>query len=151
MDLRYLRDLWTTVERVAGRVAPLPCRSDLGIVYTALHGTGYRLVPAILERLGFSNVTLVEEQCVPDGNFPTLEYPNPEDPSAFDLAIKTEGLAREGDRCYFWLPIRTVTGLGHASGTETDTNSLPATSSACFWSTLWWLTVWRRETVSRTV
>lgn len=99
MDLRYLRDLWTTVERVAGRVAPLPCRSDLGIVYTALHGTGYRLVPAILERLGFSNVTLVEEQCVPDGNFPTLEYPNPEDPSAFDLAIKTaEGLAARGRR-----------------------------------------------------
>ena len=104
---------------------------------------GYRLVPAILERLGFSNVTLVEEQCVPDGNFPTLEYPNPEDPSAFDLAIKTaEGLAARGRRpLLLWLPIRTVTGLGHASGTETDTNSLPATSSACFWSTLWWLTV----------
>lgn len=68
--------------------------SDLKIVYTPLHGTGNIPVNTILNKLGFKNVYIVEEQRLPDGNFPTVSYPNPEDPKAFDLAIK---LAKEKD------------------------------------------------------
>ena len=60
----------------------------LKIVYTPLHGTGGKLVRRILNELGFENVYVVEEQIKPDGDFPTVEYPNPEDPRAFELAIE---------------------------------------------------------------
>ena len=69
-------------------------QKDLKIVYTPLHGTGNIPVNTILKRLGFTNVYTVEEQRLPDGNFPTVSYPNPEDPAAFDLALK---LAKEKD------------------------------------------------------
>lgn len=65
---------------------------DIKIVYTPLNGTGKVPVLRVLKELGFENVYTVKEQSEPDGNFPTLKYPNPEDPAAFDLALK---LARE--------------------------------------------------------
>ncbi|PSR56415.1 phosphoglucomutase [Adhaeribacter arboris] len=61
---------------------------DLKIVYTPLHGTGITLVPRILAKMGFTNVTIVEEQATPDGNFPTVIYPNPEEKEAMSLALK---------------------------------------------------------------
>lgn len=61
---------------------------DLKIVYTPLNGTGLVPVTRILKELGFENVSVVEKQAQPDGNFPTLEYPNPEDKKAFALALK---------------------------------------------------------------
>ncbi|MDQ4140254.1 MAG: phospho-sugar mutase, partial [Bacteroidota bacterium] len=61
---------------------------NLKIVYTPLHGTGITLVPRILAKLGFTNVTIVEEQATPDGNFPTVIYPNPEEKEAMSLALK---------------------------------------------------------------
>ena len=67
---------------------------DLKIVYTPLHGTGKKLATRILEELGFSNVYVVKEQAQPDGKFPTVAYPNPEDPASFELALK---LAKEVD------------------------------------------------------
>lgn len=60
---------------------------DLKIVYTPLHGTGNVPVQTILRELGFENVYVVPEQEKPDGNFPTVSYPNPEDPKAFALAL----------------------------------------------------------------
>lgn len=60
---------------------------DIKIVYTPLHGTGNIPVRKVLERLGFKNVYVVEEQAKPDGNFPTVSYPNPEDPKAFEMAL----------------------------------------------------------------
>ena len=63
-------------------------QNDLKIVYTSIHGTGITLVPKILERLGFTNVHIVEEQAIPDGNFPTVVYPNPEEREAMTLALK---------------------------------------------------------------
>ena len=60
---------------------------DIKIVYTPLHGTGVTLVPAILQRLGFTNVTMVKEQAINDGNFPTVKSPNPEEKSALEMAI----------------------------------------------------------------
>ncbi len=61
---------------------------DLKIVYTPLHGAGRILVPAILQKFGFRNVTIVAEQAIADGNFPTVKSPNPEEHSALDLAIQ---------------------------------------------------------------
>lgn len=67
---------------------------DIKIVYTPLHGTGNLPVRRVLKELGFKQVYVVEEQEKPDGNFPTVSYPNPEDPKAFALALK---LAEEVD------------------------------------------------------
>ena len=64
----------------------------LSIVYTPLHGTGNIPVRRVLSELGFSKVYVVKEQELPDGNFPTVKYPNPESKAAFELALK---LAKE--------------------------------------------------------
>ncbi|WP_199140876.1 phospho-sugar mutase [Pedobacter sp. ASV12] len=61
---------------------------DLKIVYSPIHGTGITLVPKALAQFGFTNVTIVEEQSKPDGNFPTVVYPNPEEKEALTLALK---------------------------------------------------------------
>ncbi len=63
-------------------------QSDLKIVYTPIHGTGITLVPQALERFGFRNVTIVDEQSTPDGNFPTVGYPNPEESEAMAIGLK---------------------------------------------------------------
>ncbi len=67
---------------------------QMKIVYTPLHGSGITLVPRILEELGFENVYIVSEQEEPDSSFPTIDYPNPEDPTVYELALK---LARQVD------------------------------------------------------
>ncbi|MBL7749262.1 MAG: phospho-sugar mutase, partial [Chitinophagaceae bacterium] len=61
---------------------------DLKIVYTPIHGTGITLLPDVLKRFGFDNVHIVKEQSVPDGNFPTVAYPNPEESEAMSLGLK---------------------------------------------------------------
>lgn len=61
---------------------------DLKIVYTPIHGTGITLMPQVLQRFGFTNVTIVEEQATPDGNFPTVVYPNPEESEAMSIGLK---------------------------------------------------------------
>ncbi len=63
-------------------------QSDLKIVYTPIHGTGIKLVPEVLKRFGFKNVHIVQEQAVPDGNFPTVVYPNPEESEAMSIGLK---------------------------------------------------------------
>jgi phosphoglucomutase len=63
-------------------------QKDLKIVYSPIHGTGITLVPKALAQFGFTNLTLVEEQSTPDGNFPTVVYPNPEEKEALSLALK---------------------------------------------------------------
>jgi len=67
---------------------------DIKIVYTPIHGTGITLIPRCLKEMGFSNVTLVDEQAVISGDFPTVVSPNPEEPAALDMAIRK---AREID------------------------------------------------------
>jgi len=61
---------------------------NLCIVYTPIHGTGIKLVPEVLQRFGFSNVHVVDEQATPDGNFPTVAYPNPEEKETMSLGLK---------------------------------------------------------------
>ena len=63
-------------------------QKDLKIVYSPIHGTGITLVPKALAQFGFENVILVDEQITPDGNFPTVIYPNPEEKEALTLALK---------------------------------------------------------------
>ncbi|HEX6181201.1 MAG TPA: phospho-sugar mutase, partial [Chitinophagaceae bacterium] len=60
---------------------------NLTIVYTPIHGTGITLVPEVLKRFGFTNVHIVEEQSEPDGNFPTVVYPNPEESEAMSIGL----------------------------------------------------------------
>ena len=67
---------------------------DLKIVYTPLHGTGGEVTPKLLREIGFKNVYVVSEQEKPNGDFPTVDYPNPEDPNAFKMALD---LAKEVD------------------------------------------------------
>jgi phosphoglucomutase len=61
---------------------------DLKIVYTPIHGTGITLVPQVLKEFGFTNVHVVEEQKTPDGNFPTVAYPNPEEKETMGIGLK---------------------------------------------------------------
>lgn len=62
-------------------------QKDLKIVYSSIHGTGITLVPQVLKKFGFENVHVVEAQATPDGNFPTVVYPNPEEKEAMTLAL----------------------------------------------------------------
>lgn len=83
-DKRYVETLLTCQ---INREAVL-AESDLPIVYSPIHGTGVKLVPETLQAAGFTNVHLVEEQCVVDGNFPTVVYPNPEEKEALAMAME---------------------------------------------------------------
>ena len=63
-------------------------KNKLNIVFTSLHGTSITLMPDVLQKAGFNNVFIVEEQRVPDGDFPTVTSPNPEETEALDMALK---------------------------------------------------------------
>ncbi len=69
---------------------------ELNVIYSSFHGTGITLVPELLQCYGFTSLSLVAEQCIPDGNFSTVKSPNPEDHAALDLGIKAL-LARQAD------------------------------------------------------
>lgn len=62
-------------------------KDDFKIVFTSLHGTSITVIPEVLKRAGYRNVTLIEEQAKPDGNFPTVESPNPEETEALSMAV----------------------------------------------------------------
>lgn len=63
-------------------------KKDLKIVFTSLHGTSITMVPKVLEQAGYSQVSIVEEQATPDGDFPTVKSPNPEEPAALKMALE---------------------------------------------------------------
>ena len=67
------------------KIAPRP--GDLKIVYTAMHGVGTEIVQRVFNHAGFATLILVDEQCTPDPDFPTVAFPNPEEPGAIDLAL----------------------------------------------------------------
>lgn len=84
MDEAFLR----AVDTIRLRPALTSSQGDnLKIVYTPLHGTGIRVVPAALQRWGFTSVSIQPEQAIPDGNFPTTKSPNPEERVALELAL----------------------------------------------------------------
>jgi phosphoglucomutase len=80
------------LKNVMGQANGFTPRGDFSLVYTPFHGTGRDMVPETLRRLGVANIFCVPEQMAPDGDFPTVASPNPENPEAFALA---EALARE--------------------------------------------------------
>jgi phosphoglucomutase len=84
LDKEYIK----MIQRLS--VYPDVCNQqhDLGIVYTPIHGTGITLVPEVLKQFGFTNVHIVEEQMNPDGNFPTVVYPNPEESEAMSIGLR---------------------------------------------------------------
>ncbi|RZK29708.1 MAG: phospho-sugar mutase, partial [Hymenobacter sp.] len=83
VDDAYLAE----VKQLSVNPAAIQAQHDLGIVYTPLHGSGIKLVPPALAEFGFTNVSVVQAQAVPDGNFPTVQSPNPEEKSAMQLAL----------------------------------------------------------------
>ena len=91
IDKKYIEEL---KKLVVNQKAIDETQKDIKIVYTPLHGTGNIPVQTILKELGFENVYVVPQQEKPNGDFPTVDYPNPEDPKAFELALK---LAKEKD------------------------------------------------------
>lgn len=90
IDEPYLEAITTNV------VSPdvIERQKDLKIVFSPIHGTGITCVPQILEKIGFTSVHVVEEQATPNGNFPTVVYPNPEESEAMSMALN---LAKEID------------------------------------------------------
>ena len=85
---------WTVIEeeliseyvRRTALIATKP--GDLKIVYTAMHGVGTEIAQRVFNHAGFATLILVDEQCTPDPDFPTVTFPNPEEPGAIDLALK---------------------------------------------------------------
>lgn len=83
VDEAYFAEL----EKLVFNKAIIQKHADLKIVYTALHGTGITLLPTALKKLGFKHIILEEKQAIPDGNFPTVTSPNPENQEALEMAI----------------------------------------------------------------
>lgn len=82
-DRKYL----DTVKTLSLSPEAIKHQHDLKIVFTPLHGTTYKLVPESLRNWGFTNITTVPEQMIPDGDFPTVASANPEEPAAFKMAL----------------------------------------------------------------
>lgn len=76
----------STVENASFNT-PQEAKDNLKIVYTSLHGTSIKAVPNVLQKAGYNDVNIVVEQAIPDGNFPTVKSPNPEEPEALKMAI----------------------------------------------------------------
>ncbi len=83
IDDKYLEE----IKKISLSPEAIKAKHDLNIVYSPIHGTGYKLVPDCLKNIGFTNVHVVESQSTPNGDFPTVVYPNPEEREALKLAI----------------------------------------------------------------
>lgn len=88
IDQKYVEE----VVKIGTFDATPEARKNLNICFTSLHGTAIKTVPPVLEKAGFSQLHLVDEQATPDGQFPTVKSPNPEEPEALEIAIQ---LAKE--------------------------------------------------------
>jgi phosphoglucomutase len=84
MDAAYIQ----MVKSLSVYPEVISVQHDLKIVYTPIHGTGIMLVPEVLKQYGFTNVQVVEEQATPDGNFPTVHYPNPEESETMQIGLQ---------------------------------------------------------------
>lgn len=92
IDQKYL----TMIGSLSLNTEAIQRKKELKIIFTPLHGTGITMVPPALKLFGFENIHIVEEQAIPDGDFPTVSYPNPEDPAALKMAID-KTIAIDGD------------------------------------------------------
>ena len=122
MDEKYLENV---LAQSVGKRYVDAAPETFEILYTPFHGTGYKLVPEVLKRLGMKHVLTVPEQMVVDGNFPTVKSPNPENVEGFELAIEyakkwdTEliiGTDPDGDRC--GIAVKTEDGYETLTGNQ---------------------------------
>ncbi len=125
-SIRYIDDGLIDRYIAAVREQSLGSAAGVRVVYSALNGTGYKLVPRILREVGASDVTEVSEQCRPDGRFPTCPYPNPEKPEALRLGLElTEKIgadiliATDPDADRIGVAVRTADGCRLLTGNET--------------------------------
>lgn len=125
-SIRYIDDGLIDRYIAAVREQSLGSAAGVRVVYSALNGTGYKLVPRILREVGASDVTEVPEQCRPDGRFPTCPYPNPEKPEALRLGLElTEKtgadilIATDPDADRIGVAVRTADGCRLLTGNET--------------------------------
>lgn len=79
---------YAEVTRLIPRKESIANQTNIPLVYSSIHGAGITMVPECLKRMGFENVSVVEEQRQPNGNFPTVQSPNPEERSAMEMALK---------------------------------------------------------------
>ncbi len=84
MDEAFIKSTLTNIDFQTPKAA----KENLKIVFTSLHGTSIKLIPTVLERARFSDVHIVQEQAEPNGNFPTVKSPNPEEPEALAMALQ---------------------------------------------------------------
>gem|GEM_PF-3545 len=122
IDEKYLA---CVLEQSVGGSYVEKAADDFTIIYTPFHGTGYKLVPEVLKRLGMKNVLTVEEQMVIDGDFPTVVSPNPENVEGFAIAIEMAkeknvdliiGTDPDGDRC--GIVVKTEDGYETLTGNQ---------------------------------
>ena len=106
---------YVEVKKLIPRQDSIKGQHNTSIVYSSLHGAGITMVPECLKRLGFTNVTVIEEQKVPDGNFPTVQSPNPEERSAMALALK-KATAIDADLVMATDPDTDRVGIGIKNG-----------------------------------
>jgi phosphoglucomutase len=111
VDAAYLAE----VKKLSINPAAIQQQHDLGIVYTPIHGSGITLVPPALAEFGFTNVSVVEAQATPDGNFPTVQSPNPEEKSAMQLALD-QAKAQNADIVLATDPDADRVGVGVKNG-----------------------------------
>jgi len=111
LDDAYLAEL----KKLSINPAAIQRQHDLGIVYTPLHGSGIKLVPPGLAAFGFTNVSVVPAQATPDGNFPTVQSPNPEEKSAMQLALD-QAKAQNADIVLATDPDADRVGVGVKNG-----------------------------------
>jgi phosphoglucomutase len=111
LDDAYLAEL----KKLSINPAAIQQQHDLGIVYTPIHGSGIKLVPPGLAAFGFTNVSVVEAQATPDGNFPTVQSPNPEEKSAMQLALD-QAKAQNADIVLATDPDADRVGVGVKNG-----------------------------------
>ena len=125
-SIRYIDDALIDRYIAAVKEQSLGSAAGVKVVYSALNGTGYKLVPRILRETGAADVTEVPEQCRPDGRFPTCPYPNPEKPEALRLGLElTEKtgadilIATDPDADRIGVAVRTADGCRLLTGNET--------------------------------
>jgi phosphoglucomutase len=111
LDDAYLAEL----KKLSINPAAIQQQHDLSIVYTPIHGSGIKLVPPGLAAFGFTNVSVVQAQATPDGNFPTVQSPNPEEKSAMQLALD-QAKAQNADIVLATDPDADRVGVGVKNG-----------------------------------
>jgi len=88
IDTAIDQAFWKSTVENASFNTPQKAKDNLKIVYTPLHGTSVKAIPDVLDLAGYKDVNIVEEQKVPNGNFPTVKSPNPEEPEALTMALQ---------------------------------------------------------------